>query len=202
MNRLKKLLAHSPVHQRKIEIRTYPLEKGRLIVEGRLTDDRLVTGFHWDGRPRPPGVVHHLIVRLLIGAWPPTILEAETEMSEVPHELCTTVAETIQKIVGVTISIGFSDQIKKRLGGVEGCSHMMHLILAMGPAVLHGYWTQHSRQPRSLPQSLEEVQGLPLLINSCQLWREDGPLIQMVRERITELRQPAEQPSAPPGAEP
>lgn len=201
MSRLKKMVANPPVHQRKIEIRTYPVEKGQLIVEGHLTDDRLVAGFHWDGRPRPPGVVHHLIVRLLIGQWPPKILEAEAEMLDIPHELCLTVAETVKKITGITVSAGFSDQIKKRLGGVEGCSHLMHLILAMGPAALHGYWTQHSRQPRPVPQSLEDVQGLSLLINSCQLWRKDGPLEQLVRETVATLNQPAEPASSPPGGE-
>ena len=152
MGRLKKRLSGSPVHQRKIEIHTYSLENQQLIVEGRLTDDRLVTGYHWDGRPRPPGVVHRMIIRLLIGDWPPTVLEAEAEMLDIPHELCTTVEDSIQKVVGVSVSAGFSDQIRQRLGGIAGCSHLTHLILAMGPAVLHGYWTQHSRQPRPVPK--------------------------------------------------
>jgi hypothetical protein len=189
MSRLKKLAAASPIHQRKIEVRTYPLENNQLVVEGRLTDDRLVNGFHWDGRPRPAGVVHQMVIRLLVGDWPPTILEAESEMLEIPHDLCRTVAETIQKIVGVPVSAGFSDQIKQRLGGLEGCSHLTHLILAMGPAILHGYWTQHSRKPRPVPKSLDEVQGLSILVNSCQLWKEDGPLIQLVQETIDQLNQ-------------
>lgn len=192
MSRLKQRVSGSPIHQRKIEIRTYPLENRQLIVEGRLTDDRLVTGFHWDGRPRTPGIVHQMIIRLLIGQWPPTILEAEAEMEDVPHELCRTMEESVQKIVGLPIAAGFSDQVRERLGGVAGCSHLTHLILAMGPAVLHGYWTQHSRQPRPVPKSLEEVQGLPILINSCHLWQEGGPLVELVRETIERLNQETE----------
>ena len=87
MSRLKKLAAGSPIHQRKIEVRTYPLQNDQLVVEGRLTDDRLVTGFHWDGRPRPAGVVHQMVIRLLIGNWPLTILEAESEMVDMPHNI-------------------------------------------------------------------------------------------------------------------
>ena len=97
-----------------------------------------MNGFHWDGRPRPAGVVHQMVIRLLIGNWPPTILEAESEMVDIPHDLCRTVAETIQKIVGVPVSAGFSDQIKQRLGGLEGCSHFTHLISSHGPG--HPSW--------------------------------------------------------------
>jgi hypothetical protein len=187
MSRLKDLIPGPPVHQRKIEIRTVPLDNGQIIVEGWLTDNRLLAGYHWDGRPRPPGVVHRIGVRLLVGDWPPAIQEAEAEMVDIPHELCPTVADSIQKIVGVSVAAGFSEQIRRRLGGVEGCSHLTHLLLAMGPAILHGFWAQHSRKPRPLPRTKEEVQGLPYLINSCQLWRENGPLLQLVDETIERL---------------
>jgi hypothetical protein len=137
-------------------------------------------------------VVHRLGVRLLIGDRPPAILDAEADMVDIPHELCATVADSVKKIVGVAVAAGFSEQIRRRLGGVEGCSHLTHLILAMGPAILHGFWAQHSRQPRPLPRSREEVQGLPYLINSCQLWREEGPLLQLVDETIARLNREGE----------
>jgi hypothetical protein len=111
---------------------------------------------------------------------------------DIPHELCATVADTVQKMVGVPVTAGFSEQVRRRLGGVEGCSHVAHLVLAMGPAILHGFWAQHSRQPRPVPRSREEVQGLPYLVNSCQLWREDGPLLQMVDETIARLSREGE----------
>jgi hypothetical protein len=107
-------------------------------------------------------------------------------MPGVPHELCPTTLESVKKIINIDIVSGYTDEVKKRLGGIEGCAHLMHLILAMGPAALHGYWAQRSRKPRPLPSSLEEVPGLSLLINSCQLWREDGPMMQMIRKALEE----------------
>jgi hypothetical protein len=184
MPQLKQMTQGAPVHERKIEIRSYPAGPQQIIVEGWLKDDRRVGGFHWDGRPRPPGVVHRLGIRLLVGGWPLTIQEAEAEMVEIPHELCRTLEESLNKIIGLTSAPGFSDQVRRLLGGLEGCSHLTHLLLAMAPAILHGFWTQLSKQPRPVPQSLEEVQGLSYLVNSCRLWSEDGPLLQMVRETI------------------
>ena len=170
MSQLKQMIQGAPVHERKIEIRTYPAGPQQIIVEGWLKDDRRVGGFHWDGRPRPPGVVHRLGIRLLVGGWPLTIQEAEAEMVEIPHELCRTLEESLKKTIGLTIASGFTDQVRRLLGGLEGCSHLTHLLLAMAPAILHGYWTQHSRKPRPVaqvdgrgPGSVHPGQQLPAL---------------------------------------
>jgi len=64
MSRLKELIKGTPVHERRLELRTYPLENNQLIVEGWLRDERLVQGFHWNGEPRNPGVVHLMCVRM------------------------------------------------------------------------------------------------------------------------------------------
>ena len=61
----------APVHERKLQVRTYPLPDGNVIVEGSLRDERLVGIHHWSGDWADPGVVHHIVVRLLVGEWPP-----------------------------------------------------------------------------------------------------------------------------------
>jgi hypothetical protein len=67
------------------------------------------------------------------------------------------------------------------LGGVRGCNHLTHLIVVMGTAALHGYWTHYSRNRHPIPRSLDEFKGLSSLINSCRLWGEDGPIMQEIR---------------------
>ena len=184
MSGLRDLVKESPVHERRLELRTYPVDKDRLIVEGWLRDDRLVEGYHWDGRPSPSGIVHWMCVRLLVGGWPLSILDAEAEMPGVPHELCPTTLEAVKKIVGLSIVSGYSEQVRKRLGGIQGCTHLTQLILTLGPAAVHGYWTQRSRERHPVPRLLEEFPGLDAVINSCRLWREDGPLVKMVQDTL------------------
>jgi hypothetical protein len=173
-----------PVHQRAIEVKSYVLDDGRLIVEGWLRDDRFLDGYTWAGENRPKGVVHWIGARLLIGGWPITIEAAEAEMLKTPHELCPTTVDTIERLVGTHITSGYTDRVKELLGGVEGCIHLSHLVGAMGSAAVHGYWTQHSREKRPLPSSLDEVVGLAVVIDSCRLWRKDGPLLSGLRKRI------------------
>ncbi len=184
MSKLKDLIQDAPVHERRLEFRSYPLKDDQLIVEGWLRDELLVPGYHWDGEPRPIGTIHLLGVRMLVGGWPLRILDAEAEMPEIPHPQCPTTQETVKKIIGLSIVSGYSEEVRARLGGVLGCTHLMHLIVAMGTAALHGYWCQKSRSPRPIPRSLDEFPELAAVRDSCKLWSEDGPLMQHVRDTI------------------
>jgi hypothetical protein len=184
MSRLKAMIQSEPVHERRVEIKSYPINDDRVVVEGWLRDERLVDAYHWDGRDRPAGVVHWMCVRMLIGEWPLKILDAEAEMPGIPHDLCRTTLDSIKKIVGMPIVAGYTEEVKRRLGGIEGCAHLTYLIMTMGPAALHGFWTQRSRVRRAVPTSLEDMEGLQYLINSCQLWQEDGPLMEQIKKVI------------------
>jgi hypothetical protein len=183
-NRLKKLVLDKPVHERSVKIRSYCLDKDRLIVEGTLRDNQLIPGFRWDGVRRPPGVVHRIVVRILLAGWPLEILDAEAEMPKIPHELCPTTLDSVKRLIGVKIARGFNSEVRKRLGGTRGCAHMTYLVTAMGPAAMHGYWTMKDRDPRPIPKSIEEFSELPSLMNSCALWGKDGPIVRQIREKL------------------
>ena len=189
MSRLKDMIQQDPVHERRVEFRTYHVEhKRQVLVEGWLTDQRFVSGYHWNGRERPPGVVHRMCVRLLVGEWPLRVVDAEAEMPGVPLDLCRETQESVKKVIGLTIVSGFSEEVRKLIGGVEGCAHLTYLLVAMGPAALHGYWAERSRQRRPVPKSLDEFSGLSYLVNTCRLWREDGPMMEMVRDTLENQR--------------
>ena len=184
MSRIKDLIQDTPIHERRLELRTYPLEDDRLIVEGWLKDEQLVVGYYWDGSSRAKGIVHWMCVRLLIAGWPPSILDAEAEMPTIPHELCPTTLESVKKIIGLAISSGYSEEIHKRLGGVNGCAHLTHLILAMGTAALQGYWIDQSRKRDPISQSSDDFPDVSTLVNTCMLWREGGPMMQRLHETM------------------
>ena len=103
-------------------------------------------------------------------------------MIDVPRNECPETLDSVKKIIGMPIVSGYSEEVRKRLGGIKGCTHMTHLIVVMGPAALHGFWTHAARNPRPIPKTMEEVPGLRYLVNSCKLWAEDGPIMDMIRK--------------------
>jgi len=186
MKKLKNLIHKPPIHERRLEFSSYAIENDQLIVEGWLKDDRFVQRYQLDGSLSPPGKVHRICVRLLFGGWPLSILDAEAEMPFVPHDECPATQDTVKEIIGLTITHGYGDRVLERLGGVKGCAHMVQLIIAMGKAALHGYWTQKLQHPPELPDTPEELPELDYVIESCMLWRKDGPMIQKIRNAISQ----------------
>ncbi len=186
MPSLKEMIKGDPIHSRMLDFKTYCLDSDRVIVVGRLKDERFVPFYGSVGEVREAGVVHEMVLYLLIGGMPLLILEADAEMPSVPHEQCSETRESIRRIVGLEIKSGFSEKAHKLIGSVEGCAHLTHLLVVMIQAALHGYWTHKMREPRPTPHSLDEVDDFTYLLNSCRLWREDGPLIQELKALIEE----------------
>ena len=176
MPSLRQKMDVKPIHSRSLDLKTYPLDEDRIIVEGWLKDERLKRGYSFDGQLRKEGLVHHMAVRLLVGGMPPMILDAEAEMPHVPHELCHSTQDSIKKVIGLTIKSGFGEIVHKRMGGVKGCAHLAHLVMVMGQEAVHGYWTYKLAGQPPAPRPFEEIEGLSYVINSCSLWREGGPL--------------------------
>jgi Protein of unknown function (DUF2889) len=176
---LKDLIQDGPIHSRILDFKTYPLDEERVIVAGKLKDERFLPFYNEAGRLAKEGVIHEMLLYLLIGGVPLIILEADAEMPQVPRDLCAETRESIRRIVGLEIKSGFSEN-------VEGCAHLTHLLVVMVQAALHGYWAHKMSKPRPVPRSLNEIDGLPYLVNSCRLWREDGPIVQELKEMIEE----------------
>ncbi|MCP4694142.1 MAG: DUF2889 domain-containing protein [Desulfobacterales bacterium] len=185
MSTLKEMIKEEPVRGRRLEFKTHPVEKRRVIVEGWFHDELLAPGYHWDGRPRASGVVHRMCVRMLVGGAPLRILDAEAEMPHVPFDQCLDALESVKRIVGASIVAGYGDEVKKRMGGVRGCAHLAHLVTAMGPAALHGYWSHRARRPRPRSDAAKDLRGLTQIINTCQIWKEDGPRVRAFREMLS-----------------
>lgn len=181
---LRERIKGSPIHSRLLDLKTYPLDGDKIIVEGYLRDERFLPVYDMEGHVRREGLVHHMVVRLLVGGKPLTILDAEAEMPHVPHERCPNTLESIKRIIGLEIKSGFGEKVHQMMGGKEGCAHLTHLVITMGQEAVHGFWTNRNRNPRPIPRSLEEVEGLSFIMDSCSLWREDGPLFRRLKALV------------------
>ncbi len=187
-NPLKEMIkGQEPLHCRGIDIKTYPAEGSRVIVEGRLDDERQVPVYRsWAPEPRPAGPVHGLVVRFLVGDYPLTIIDAEAEMPTVPHELCDKAKESVKKLINMPITSGYSERVRDIIGGINGCAHLTHLAVVMGPAAVHGFWTLFAQNPFPKPKTEKDLVGLDYIINTCHLWTPDGPFIRELKEMLEE----------------
>jgi hypothetical protein len=162
------------VHTRKIEINTYDLGGQRVLVEGELEDTRRSPESN-EGSETAPFLVHHLFARIWVQGPDLTVSAVDAEMKKIPRQACPEALPAVQKLVGLRIITGFTQKVKDLIGAVRGCSHLTNLFLTLGPAAVQGYWAAYGRKPGAL--SLENP-AISRVIDSCHVWRKDGPYVQ------------------------
>ena len=169
------------IHTRSINIASYPGESNALILEGVLTDERLTDTYHPTGETRPPGRVHHMIIRMKVRGPKLIIEDIEVEMPTVPRQECRETLDSLAPLRGEPIVSGFTNRVKDLVGGTKGCAHLVALITAMAPAAVQGAWAAMSSKPRDpatiLPGAVERIK------DTCRIWRSDGPLVKEIEKQ-------------------
>lgn len=166
-----------PLHVRGITVTTYRVDDEAIMVEGVLRDDRLIPTFSLaKDAITEPGVVHDITIRLLIRGVGMVIEDVEVEITRVPRAVCLETQAALKPLIGQRIAPGFTTLIKKTFGGAKGCAHQNALLLAMASAAVQGFWVHHASRPTSL-QTASAQADPRLLVNTCWVWREDGPLM-------------------------
>ena len=166
----------SAIHTRDIRLATYPHKHSEIIAEGTLIDESHGETFDIMGKIKKPGIIHHIVVWLLIKGNPLRIAQAEVQMVRVPMDECRgVIVDTIEKIVGLEVKSGYSNKIRKTVGGKNGCTHLAHLLTVMGQEIVHGWLTYKRGTRASVPADMKSFSGKEYILNSCRMWAEGGP---------------------------
>jgi hypothetical protein len=167
-------------------MKTSDLGDHTIEVEGDLIDHRDPPAHHVPSEERE--LVHHMVIRMKIKGPAMFIEQAEATMPHHPRQECPVVLPWIRKLEGLRIAPGFTMKVKRVVGGKNGCAHLTSLIIAMGESAVQGYWAAYGVE-RGRERGRE--QDLKKFINTCYLWREDGPIVKEFRERL-ESQAPSE----------
>lgn len=162
--------AKAPVHVRTIRIETTESGEDDLLVTGTLVDERPRGGPPWFGA-EPPPVIHHMTVALRVRHPDLTITQVEAGMQAHPYQICPETLPSLQDLVGLSVAQGFTRAVNERFGRAKGCAHVTTLIHAMAPAIKQAAGAAFYEKQKSWTESA----GV-WFINTCQAWRENGPL--------------------------
>jgi len=165
------------VHTREISMRTSDLGDHYILVEGNLIDYRYGAG--QENASEESELVHHMVIQLKVKGPRMLIEKAEATMPHHPREECPEMLPWIHHLEGLEIAPGYSMKVKKAIGGIKGCAHLTSLVIAMGESAVQGYWAAYGaeRGRTGLPE-----QTIKKFINTCHLWKEDGPIVKGLRE--------------------
>ncbi len=164
------------VHTRQITCRAFRLKNGWLEIEATLTDEK---GQEVPFRSRPPvlpGAHMHSMSLLLTVDADFLIRDVRAATLTAPWALCGGTDAAYRKLIGLRIGPGFSQQMKKLVGDVEGCTHVTELVAQAANTYMQASWPDRiARQlavaddPRQWPD-----QSAVGFVNHCHAWRQDG----------------------------
>jgi hypothetical protein len=161
-----------PIHVRRIDCRGYRRSDGLWDIEGHSTDTKsygFVNSFRGEIAPGEP--IHDMWLRLTLEN-EPTVIRAEAVTAAGPFAICPAITPAFIRLEGLKIGPGWRRTVQARLGGVQGCTHLVELL---GPLATTAYQTIHAWRARHEPQVATDRP--PSLLDSCHALARDGEVV-------------------------
>lgn len=179
-------------HVRQIVCTGYAREDGLYDIEARMTDTKGHDSALLFKDVPTGGAIHDMWLTITIDA-NLVIRAAHARTDTAPTRWCAQINEAYAKLAGVTIGNGFMKEVKARLGGTRGCTHLTELL---GPMATTAFQTLMGLQQDAHTRLADTARGkrAPLLpmLDTCHAWRADGEVVQVLRERGASLVAPAQ----------
>jgi hypothetical protein len=175
------------LHTRRVTCQGFFREDGLWDIEGRITDEKSYEHANeWRGPLKPGDFVHDMSIRLTLNDRF-TIVDVAAVTDKSPYRICGDVTPDFKKLIGLRVGGGFHREVRARLGGVHGCTHIVELL---GPVATTAFQTISSGKARELerahraksdPAPQEDAPSKPrrkpYVIDTCHAWAADGPVV-------------------------
>jgi hypothetical protein len=174
------------LHTRRVTCQGFFRDDGLWDIEGRITDEKTYEHANeWRGPLGPGDFVHDMSIRLTLDD-KFTIVDVEAVTDKSPYPICGGIAPDFKKLIGLRIRGGFHREVRARLGGVHGCTHIVELL---GPVATTAFQTVSSAKARELDRGRRARNGelvepdaatpprRPYVIDTCHAWAADGPVV-------------------------
>jgi len=161
------------LHTRQLEFRGFRRGDGLWDIEGHLTDVKTY-GFPntYRGEIAAGEPLHDMWLRVTLDDdFVVHGIEAVTDGS--PFATCPQITPNFEKMVGARMGSGWRRTVRQRLGGIEGCTHLVEALGALGTVAFQTLYPalkdKHEKDTRL---------GKPPLIDTCHAFRSDGEVVQ------------------------
>ena len=180
-------LGRQHLHTRRVTCQGFFREDGLWDIEGRITDEKSYEHANeWRGPLKPGDFVHDMSIRLTLNDRF-TIVDVDAVTDKSPYRICGDVTPDFKKLIGLRVGGGFHREVRARLGGVHGCTHIVELL---GPVATTAFQTISSGKARELERAhraksdpapredaLSKPGRKPYVIDTCHAWAADGPVV-------------------------
>lgn len=154
-------------HERRIICNGYERSDGLWDIEAHMQDTKTSALDTLDSGQIPAGTpLHGMWLRLTIDT-DLLAVAVDVSMDSTPYRHCNEIESAFQKLVGERIGGGWRRMIRDKLGGIQGCTHLVELLT---PIATTAY--------QSLYLILHEKTGM-VPLNGCHAWADDGEVVRI-----------------------
>lgn len=116
--------------------------------------------------------MHRMAIRMQVTA-DLEVIGIEAVSDATPYDVCPEATASLQSVVGLKIVAGWTEMVKRRLGGAKGCTHLMEMLVAMGTAAYQTVVPQ-LRAKGDVPAAF----AVENKANTCYAYSTERPLMQ------------------------
>ena len=160
-------------HRRSIDVQVFSRGNGLWEVDAHICDiktrdAKLAGGVRLAGQP-----IHDMLLRVVIDEQF-NILESGAQTNWMPYTgSCDQHGDAYSQLVGLNLLKGFYSNVKARLGGVRGCTHLTELTQVLPTAVVQAF----AGEVMDIREGAAEDVP-PFQINRCHALKDDAPAVQ------------------------
>ena len=157
-------------HRRRIDVQIHARGNGLWEVDAEITDVK-TRDTRLAGEIRPAGEpIHDMLLRVVVDEQF-NIVEAGSETRRMPYPGQCDDHDAYRSLVGLNLLKGFRREVRARLGGIAGCTHLTELTQVLPTAVVQAF----------AGEVLDTREGSsdqrPFQIDGCHALRADGPAV-------------------------
>ncbi|MFM0171773.1 DUF2889 domain-containing protein [Paraburkholderia sediminicola] len=175
------------VHTRRVECMGFVRSDGLFDIEGRMRDTKADdTDLLFKSVPAGSPIHEMRIIVTIDSKLVIHRIEAHTDSA--PSRFCTEINDAYRRLEGLSIGAGFMREVKSRLSGPNGCTHLTELLGPIATTAIQTLmgWRKTTPVQNESDDGEKTVQAHPM-IDTCHAWRADGDVVQFVSRRKHEL---------------
>ncbi len=158
------------LHNRDVTCRGYRREDGLWDVEGHLVDTKTYGFPNRDrGEVKAGEPVHEMWIRLTIDE-DMVIHRAEAATEFGPYAICPDIVDRFARLEGLRIGPGWTREVNKRVGGVNGCTHLVELLRPVATTAFQTLVAARAKRPR-------DPDRRPVWLDTCHAHASDSVIV-------------------------
>lgn len=164
-------------HTRRITTQGFRRESGLWDIEGHLIDTKDYAYTEPHRGPMPAGrPVHEMWLRLTMGN-DMVVQEVAACTDNAPYSLCFDVEPNFQSLVGLRVGAGWRKEVRRRLGGTKGCTHMVEMLDVLATVAFQTIGSGASRGDGEKASVWRASGNPPMYLDGCHAWNSEGSIV-------------------------